>query len=561
MKFNEMKYERVDIAAVISEFGVLTERLTKASDFAEADKVFLEKDNLIKHVETMFSLAYIRNTINTEDAYYDQEQAFIDENTPILEEAIQQWTHALLDSPYRSSFEEKYGSLLFINAQMKRMTFHSDIITDLQNENKLSTEYNKLIASAQIPFEGNVYTLSQLSPFKQDADDVRRLEAWKAEGKFYTDNGEKFDSIFDELVKVRDSMGKKLGYDGYTELGYYRMERNSYTKEEVAAFRESVVKYIVPVADRIYRNRTKKLEFSYPMNFSEAALEYRDGNPKPQYGADEILAHAKKFYHELSPETAEFIDFMYENELLDVLSRKGKSGGGYCTSIPDYKAAFIFANFNDTSHDVDVMTHEAGHAFASYRARNIVPFENCHGTMETCEIHSMSMEFFAWPWEEGFFGKDTQKYYETHLSKTITFIPYGVLVDHFQHEIYENPSLTPDERHQVWQELLAVYMPWMKLGDIPFYGDGKGWQRQMHIYQRPFYYIDYCLAQTVALQFWVKMQENSKEAWTTYLSLVDKAGTIPFSDLIVGEGLKSPFKGEALQEVARAVEKWLDENC
>jgi len=241
-----------------------------------------------------------------------------------------------------------------------------------------------------------------------------------------------------------------------------------------------------------------------------------------------------------------------------VLSRKGKAGGGYCIGLADYKAPFIFANFNGTSHDVEVMTHEAGHAFAGYVARDIVPLENQSPTMESCEIHSMSMEFFAWPWAEGFFGADTDKFRYSHLAGALTFIPYGTMVDHFQHVIYEKPELTPEQRHGVWRELLGVYMPWMRLGEIPFYGEGKGWQRQSHIYASPFYYIDYCLAQTVALQFWAEMQKDREKAWSSYKTLVGLAGTRTFSELVAAAGLDSPFGDEALRKVCGAANAWLD---
>jgi len=253
-------------------------------------------------------------------------------------------------------------------------TFSPAIIPELQQENDLTQEYEKLLASAQIPFEGKVYTLSQLSPFKTCADDEKRLAAWKAEGQWYKDNQAKFDELYDKLVKLRDAMGKKLGYEGYTTLGYYRMGRNCYTKDDVEKFREAVVKYLVPVADKVYREQAKRLGKQYPMSFADNALEFRSGNPRPAGTPDDILAQGMKFYSELSPETKEFFETMLRDELLDVLSTEGKQAGGYCTSIMDYQVPFIFANFNGTQHDVEVVTHEAGHAFAAWMNRDRVPY-------------------------------------------------------------------------------------------------------------------------------------------------------------------------------------------
>ena len=429
----------------------------------------------------------------------------------------------------------------------------------MQKENELVTEYDKLIASAQIPFEDGVYTISQLSPFKNDADDARRLAAWKAEGQWYTDNQEKLDDIYHQLVQLRDAMGRKLGYDGYTELGYYRMGRNCYTKADVEKFREAVQKYLVPVADSIYRKQAERLGKTYPMSFADNALQFRSGNPVPCGTPDELVAHGKKFYDELSPETSEFFRTMLDMELMDLLSTEGKAGGGYCTGILDYKVPFIFANFNGTQHDVEVVTHEAGHAFACWTNRDRVPSEYIWPGMEACEVHSMSMEFFAWPWAEGFFGEDTRKFYYSHLSGALTFIPYGTMVDHFQHIVYEKPQMTPQQRHDVWKELLGIYMPWMKLdGEIPFYAEGEGWQRQSHIYTSPFYYIDYCLAQTVALQFWANIQDDLSAAWSKYMAYTKLGGSCVFTQLLEKAKLDSPCEEKCLGNVCEKAKAWLD---
>jgi M3 family oligoendopeptidase len=560
MKFSEMTYVRPDLDTVKKELTEITKRLVEATTYEEARAAFLEKETCDKHVQTAATLAQIRHTIDTRDKFYDEEQNFWNEAEPKLQEYDQKWTQAMLEGKFRKEFEEEYGNLMFVNAEIQLKTFSPEIIPQLQKENELKTAYEKLLASAQIPFEGNTYTLSQITPYKNDPDDARRLAAWKAEGQWYKDNQEQLDSLYDELVHVRDTMGRKLGYDGYTELGYYRMGRNCYTKEDVEKFRQAVVKYLVPVADQICRENAKRLGKEYPMSFADNALEFRSGNPKPFGTPDEILAHGKKFYDELSPETSEFFNRMLQDELMDVLSTDGKSGGGYCTSLPDYEMPFIFANFNGTQHDVEVITHEAGHAFAAYMNRDRIPMAYVWPGMEACEVHSMSMEFFAWPWAEGFFGKDTRKFYYSHLSSALTFIPYGTMVDHFQHIVFEKPDMTPKERHGVWKELLGIYMPWMKLdGEIPFYSEGEGWQRQHHIYSSPFYYIDYCLAQTVSLQFWAMIQEDPKNAWEHYMAYTKQGGSRVFTELLANAGLESPFEEACLRKVCSTAKKWLED--
>ena len=559
MKFSEMPYQRPDLDKIKAQFAAVTQRFAAAPDYAAAKAAFLEEQTLNKHVDTLANLASIRNTIDTRDEFYDGEMNFWNAATPRIQECQNAWSAALLASPYRKQLGEEYGELMFLNAEIAQKAFSPEILDEMAQENDLSTQYGKLIASAQIPFEGGVYTLSQLSPFKNDPDDARRLAAWKAEGAWYKEHQAEFDSIYDKMVHLRDTMGKKLGHGGYTTLGYYRMGRNCYTKTDVEKFRAAVVKYLVPVADSIYREQAKRLGKQYPMNAADNALMFRSGNPKPCGDADAIVAQGKKFYEELSPETAEFFHKMLDDELMDLLSTPGKAGGGYCTSLDDYEVPFIFANFNGTQHDVEVVTHEAGHAFAAYMNRKRIPYSTVWPSMEGCEVHSMSMEFLAWPWAEGFFGEDARKFRYSHLAGALTFIPYGTMVDHFQHIVYEKPDMTPAERHETWKELAAIYQPWMRLdGEIPFYGAGEYWQRQMHIYQSPFYYIDYCLAQTVSLQIWALMQKDRANAWDHYMAYTRQGGSRVFTELLQNANLTSPFEESCLRGVCETAKDWLD---
>ena len=558
MLFSDMPYVRPDLEFLGEMIAEHVEELKSAQSFEEADRAFDALEKVFFSVDTAVNLCFIRHSVDTEDEYYSQEVDCLNEILPQLEE-IRQWVYgALYASPFRPDFERKYGTLLFTNIGIRLRSFDPKLIPYMQEENKLTTAYGKLLASAQIPFEGQVLNLAQVGAYKESTDSAMRKKAWLAQADFYSEHQQELDGIYDKLTALRTKMGRELGYETYVPLGYDRMERNCYTEADVKKFRKAIIEYVVPVADRLYREQAKRLNVPYPLSYADTAPMFLSGNSKPLGTADDILAAGKKFYHELSPETAEFIDFMFKNELMDVLARKGKEGGGYCNDLPDYRAPFIFANFNGTQGDVEVLTHEGGHAFAYYTARNVFPRELQNPTMESAEIHSMSMEFFAWPWAEDFFGEDADKYRYSHLAGAITFLPYGTMVDHFQHIIYENPDLTPDERHEKWAELTKIYMPWIRLGDMPFWGEGKAWQRQSHIYESPFYYIDYCLAQSVALQLWALMQQDREKAWARYYDLVKLAGTRTYRELVISAGLDDPFEPEGLRAACEAAVKWLD---
>ncbi|MDR1735262.1 MAG: M3 family oligoendopeptidase [Oscillospiraceae bacterium] len=564
MKFKDMPYRRVSFEEAKAKYEELEQRLLDAKTPAEALEVLREQDTFTKELGTMFALAYVRNTLDTTDAFYEAEQAYIDETSPRLGEYEQRFLMALLESPHRPALEKEIGALYFTNAEIAMRVFSPDVIGELQEENRLTTEYQKLIASAQIEYDGKTLTLAQITPYHRDKDRKVRESSMLARAGWFDAQKGRLDSLFDELVKLRAKIAEKLGYPSFVELGYDRMTRNCYGAQDVAKFREMIVTHIVPLALRLKQKQAARIGADTDTGAGKAFLKlfddpfvFPDGNPTPIGTPEDIFAHGKKMYHALSPETAEFIDVMLENDLFDVLTRPGKAGGGYCITLAAYKLPFIFANFNGTADDIDVLTHEAGHAFADYRNRDAFPHALSAPTYEGCEVHSMSMEFFAWPYMEGFFGDQTEKYRFSHLESALTFLPYGTMVDHFQHIVYENPNLTPKERNDEWLKLEETYRPWLD-NSMPFYGEGRRWQAQGHIYERPFYYIDYCLAQTVALAFWALAQKDYAEAWARYMRYTDLGGSDTFTNLISRAGMPSPFGPDALTQVARTAEEWLE---
>ena len=509
---------------------------------------------------TMQQIAYIRHTINTKDEFYNAENDYMDEIGPKLQELTHRVNTALLESPYRAELERHYGALMFKNLEIAARSFSPAIVELMQEENKLVSEYQNLYASATVEFDGKTMPLPLLGPYKQDPDRAVRKAAYEADAKFFDSHREELDTLYDKLVKVRDAQAKKMGLPNYIPLGYDRMGRNCYTAKDVAAFRDQIAEDMVPIVAKVKEAQRRRIGVE-KLAFYDEPISFADGNAVPEGTPDEILAAGKKMYQELSPETAEFIGFMFENELFDVLSRDGKAPGGYCTEIADYKSPFIFSNFNATAGDVDVLTHEAGHAFEAYRAfKQELPSLLHSPTIEACECHSMSMEFLTAPWHHLFFGKQTDKYELGHCEDALVFIPYGCMVDEFQHKVYENPGMTPEQRNELWLSLEKKYRPWIDFDNLPFYSRGGGWQRQLHIYEVPLYYIDYCMAQTVAFQFWNLSRENYAEAWKRYMTFVDKAGTATFAELVESAGLKVPYHAGCIKEIGESISRWLEEH-
>ncbi|WP_066496129.1 M3 family oligoendopeptidase [Abyssisolibacter fermentans] len=557
MKFNEMKYIRPDFEKVEKDFNNLLDQFINAKDYEEQNSLLEDINELRRNFESMGQLASIRHTIDTTDKKYDEEQEYFDHVYPMYENLISKYYKALVNSKFKAELKKSWGEQLFNIATMSLKKFKPEIIEDLQKENKLASKYTKLIASAKIMFEGEERTLPQLTPFQQSTDRNMRKKAWEAKTNFFKENEEKFDEIYDGLVKVRTQIAKKLGYNNFIELAYIRMLRSDYDADMVKKFRQQVKEYIVPVATQLKERQSKRLGLD-KLKYYDEGFKFKTGNAIPKGNPEWIVNNAKNMYSQLSKETKEFFNFMLDNELMDLVSKKGKAGGGYCDFITKYKTPFIFSNFNGTSGDVDVLTHEAGHAFQTYSSKDVKAPEYNFPTYEACEIHSMSMEFLTWPWMKLFFEEDEQKYKFTHLSEALLFIPYGVTVDEFQHYVYANPEATPDDRKQAWRKIEKKYLPHRDYEDNDILEKGCYWFQQGHIFEVPFYYIDYTLAQICAFQFWKKSQDNKGEAWSNYLRLCKVGGSQSFLKLVEIANLQSPFGKGCMKSVVNTIKEWLD---
>ena len=557
MKFNEYKYEHLDLEKIKKEFLELIESFEKAENVEGQITAFDKIIKLRNHIETMQTLVSVRHSIDTNDEFYDKENEYMDEISPILFGFTNDFYKALVNSKFKDELVQKYGKFLFDLAENTLKTFSPEIIPDAQEENRLSSKYSKLIASAKIDFDGKELNLSQMVPYTQSKDRNVRIEAAKKVAQFFAENQDEFDNIYDSLVKVRTRMAQKMGYKNFVEFGYKQLSRLEYDAKMVEGYRKQVLENIVPLHTELRERQGKRLGVD-KLKFYDEAIKFNSGNADPHGSPEWILNNGKTMYKELSKETDEFFTFMTENNLLDLLSKKGKMSGGYCTYIPEHKAPFIFANFNGTSHDIDVLTHEAGHAFQVYQSRGFEVPEYLWPSYEACEIHSMSMEFLTWPWMDLFFENDTDKYKFIHLSEALLFIPYGVTVDEFQHWVYENPEVAPKERREKWIEIEKKYLPTRDYGEVEELKNGIFWFRQGHIFSSPFYYIDYTLAQVCAFQFWIKSRENREKAWQDYLNLCKLGGSKPFFELMKSANLKNPFEEGTLAIVIPKIKEYLD---
>lgn len=555
MKVSQIVYTRPDKQAVLDKLNELRQRFDNAKSVEEFLAIHEEYKAYSIALDTNMRIAFIRFTQDTRDEFYAAEKDYLDEIGPEISVANAEVARCYLTSTFRSELEKRFPRIMFVNLQMGVDAADPRIVEDRVEENKVTTAYTKLMSGITIDFDGEKLTMAGIGKYFTSPDRDLRKRAVYAWGQAIEDNKQQLDEIYDKLVKIRTRMGRKLGYEGFAPLGYLQMQRNCYTREDIAKFRANVLKYLVPLATKIRNKVGKDLGIDKQYYFDNSIFTVDE--PKPIGTPEEMFDNASRMYNEMSEETGKLFDTMRQSECFDVMSREGKWGGGYCEGLPEYKLPFILANWNGSAGDVDVLTHEFGHALEFYKSFFIDSEFLSSISMETAEVHSMSMEFLAYPWIDLFFGDKTPEYKFYHIGGAVTFIPYGTIVDCFQQTCYDNPDMTPAERNAFYNKLEKEFLPHMTTEGIPALQDGRRWQRQAHIFESPFYYIDYCFAQFTALQFLALSQQDYKGAFDKYIKFLNYGGTKPFTELLSECDLLSPFEEDSFKLVVSACEKIL----
>lgn len=546
--FSEITVPTPTVEALNARYAELSAALEKASGADTALAAIKQWDDYRRELATWEALVDLRFNQDTRNEAYRRDRDLCDQLRPKFTDHEVKFKRALLQGPWREAIEAKYGAQIIALWDADLKTFEPAIEQDLVAEAKLQSTYMELTSSARFEFRGEKLNLSGIAKYRENADRTTRHEAEKTRWKWFADNRGELDRVYDEQVKLRANMAKKLGFENYIGLGYARMKRVDYNQSDVERFRAAVREDLVPLAIELRKRQAARLGLDKLMFWDEAVHDPH-GNPAPQGDHDWLVARAQEMFDSIGGGLDEFFRIMTTSHLTDLNNRDGKSPGGFCTAFPTVGLPFIYANFNGTKGDVEVFTHEMGHAFQAYMSRNQPIADYLWPTYESCEIHSMGLEFLAWPQMEKFFGDDAARFRRIHLEQALLFIPYGVAVDHFQHLVYAKPDASPDERHAMWQEVERLYMPWRDYGDLPHLPAGGFWQFQRHIYLNPFYYIDYTLAQTCALQLWVRSQKDYGATIKDYVKLCARGGEAPFQELTRSAGLVSPFDEGCLRDV------------
>lgn len=559
-KFSTLEYRRPDLDQLKKQLAEWKAAVEDAGSYEELRAIFLQRDRVFCELNTQCTLAYVRNTLDTRDEFYEKEVEYLDEAGPLLEQADVAFNEAVAGSRFRPELEKEFGKQLFVGIDLQKKLFCEENIPLRQRESRLTNEYQKIMATAEIPFDGKTLNLYGVQKYFENPDREVRRAAVKAYSKFYQNNEPRLEEIWDELIRIRNQIGKNLGYENYIPVGYLEQGRTDYGEKEVAAFREQVRTVLVPLCRKLYKAQAKRLGLD-AVCFCDEKMIFPDGNAEPAGDDAFMVRTAQQMYHEISPETGEFIDFMIDHELMDLKNKPGKASTGYMTELPMLKAPFVFSCFNQTIGDMQVLTHELGHAFAGYMAMRHQPISVYYSeSTDIAEIHSMAMEQFSYPYAEWFFGDQADKFRFSHLQEAMTFVPFGVAVDEFQHICYANPGLTPRERTYEWHKLEEKYMPWRTYENDEFMERGGYWYHKLHIYLYPFYYINYTLTTMGAMEFAGKNKTDPKAAWEDYLKLCCVGGSMSYLETLRYANLAVPFEaGSVAKAIAQAKETLLGE--
>ena len=559
-KFSELKFPRPDYEVFRALYKDAIERVEQAKSGDDIVEVMFEVDELSRKITDLLSATMIRHTMDTSNEIYEQDQRWYEENQGLFIKVLMEFNDAIYNSPYRDEIEERIGSMFFLKNDLTKKTFCEENIPLQQREAELVDEYQTLLDSCQMEVLGEPMSFIALQGLFSNEDREVRKAAFKGFSDFLAKNEEKLEAIWDELLKVRDQMGKNLGFENYIPLAYLERQRIAYGEKELESFRKQVQEVIVPLCSKIYEFQAKNLGLDEIKAYDEK-LVFSDGNGTPLGDKDYMFNQTVKMLREMSPETDEFIGFMLEHELIDYESRPEKAAREYATILPARKAPFLFYHFDGSPGSLRALHEGFGYAFAAYKASRRQHLEEYYASSsDIMEIHSMSMVLFANKYAEEFFGEDAGKYVFSNLHNYITFIPFSVAVDEFQHICYSNLDMSPKERTKVWHDLEKKYMPWRKYDEEDEYMERGGyWYHKSHFFIMPFYYIEYALATINAMEMYQKYVERPGTAWNEYLELTDMGGSKGYLETLSLGKLTPAFEEGAVAESMKYVKNLLED--
>ena len=527
---------------------------------AELEAWLLDVSELQAAVSQERARRYIAMTCNTADT--DAEAAYLEIVQNFLP-AAKPWLHRLNEfyvaCPWREQLDRARYGVLDRDIAAEIELYREENIELQKQASMLSQQYQKLSGAMTVEFRGEERTMPQMAKFIEETDRGLRQEAWEATQKRRLQDREAFDGIFDELIALRDRIARNAGCADYREYTFKSYRRFDYTPADCEAFHSAVETTVMPLVRELNQRRRDALQLDTLRPWDFAVDPAGRAPLRPFEGAEELTDGVRRIMARLDPELeAQFVS-MIEGGELDLESRKGKAPGGYQSTLDESRRPFIFMNAAGVNRDVETLLHEAGHAFHAIAAREDPLVDYRHAPIEFAEVASMTMELFADDLLDEFYSsEEAARAKRRHLEGVIGLLPWIARVDAFQHWIYTHPGHSAEERTVAW---LALEKRFETAVDWEGYEPQReaGWQRQLHVFCYPFYYIEYGIAQLGALQIWNTFKEDAELALGNYRSALALGGSRPLPQLFEAAGARFSFGPEVVGPLIDRVQAELGE--
>lgn len=510
-------------------------------------------------VDEVYSRLYVATTANTADA---RSKELFDSYLDNVQPKYKAEEQALKEKLLASGLCPRGCELLLKKMRTEAEIYREQNLPLLSQEQKLRQKFSAITGSQTVSWQGQERTIAQLRPIYQEQDRSLRQQAWEKASQRQLQDREALNQLWQEYFSLRRRIAGNADFKTFRDYRWRALHRYDYTPEDCRRFREAIEEAVVPAAQRIYEKRRDALGLSQLRPW-DLDVDLRKRPPlKPFSDMSQLISGVSRIFHELDPELAGYFDLMAAEGLLDLANRKNKRPGGYCITFNAAGRPFIFANAVGTHGDVQTLLHESGHAFHAFRSKAALPYaQQTEAPMEFNEVASMAMELLAGPYLEAFYSQDdAARALAEHLEGIVLFWPYMAVVDGFQHWAYENPqqALDPAACDRVWDEL---YQRFMKGIDFSGYEDFRrtGWQRRLHIFIHPFYYVEYGLAQLGAVQVWANALKDPARALAGYKQALSLGGTRALAELYEAAGARLAFDAETLARAVATVEEAIAE--
>ncbi len=534
------------------QYQDLLDREINSSEALEA--WLLELGRFDAYVGETGSMLYVNMTCDTENeeikqAYLD----FVENVQPELAKMGDMLNRKLAENQYADQLDSEEYNVLLRDTRMDLALFREENIPLGTELTKLGQRYNEICGAMTVEFDGEERTMQQMGKYLQVNERGVREDAYKTVGERRFQDAEEIDEIYEKMIELRQQVAENAGYENYRDYIFDAKHRFDYTPADCEAFQDAVEAICVPLMRDVDDQRKRDLKLD-SLRMWDLGHDVHGREPlKPFTEVEEMVAGTSRMFHRLSPELGKFFDSLRDGTSLDLDSRKGKAPGGYQLQRDHSRKPFIFMNATGLQRDLETMVHEAGHAFHSIYADDLPLVDYRSAPLEFCEVAAMSMELLTHDFLDEFYTKeDAKRAVREHLEGIVSILAWIATIDAFQHWIYTNPSHSRTERHEKWLELgnrFGSILDWSGFEDWR----KVSWQKQLHLFSYPFYYIEYGIAQLGALQIWLQYRENPEHALKNYATAMRLGGSRPLPDLFEAGEMKFDLGRTTVQGLIDAV--------